>query len=225
MGLSTGGEGKRARGEYRILLAEQDLVAVAVRRTLASTNCRIADPTLVPRPRQLRDASTVMRFRPAHQSMINRRCDGRVSGPARNSPKPALETKPRIHTPATWNSGHESGWWRPNSLSTQTFYFGSGPKRVPSCSFPMNGAVRKAAVTQRKDQAMMWKRLASNCAALAFCAAISAPVFAADDDWQASVGQALGKSGAAAPELGFVGDVEPNSPAQASASEKLCSGR
>jgi len=36
--------------------------AVAVRRTLATTICRIADPTQVPRPRQLRDASTVMRF-------------------------------------------------------------------------------------------------------------------------------------------------------------------
>ena len=47
--------------------------AVAVRRTLASTICRVADPTLVARPRQLRDASTVMRLRPAHQSMINRR--------------------------------------------------------------------------------------------------------------------------------------------------------
>src|ERR1700737_1340942 len=47
--------------------------AVAVRRTLASTICRIADPTQVARPRQLRDASAVMRFRPAHQSMINRR--------------------------------------------------------------------------------------------------------------------------------------------------------
>ncbi len=47
--------------------------AVAVRRTLASTICRIADPMQVARPRQLRDASTVMRFRPAHQSMINRR--------------------------------------------------------------------------------------------------------------------------------------------------------
>ena len=35
---------------------------VAARRTLASTICRIADPTQVPRPRQLRDASTVMRF-------------------------------------------------------------------------------------------------------------------------------------------------------------------
>jgi hypothetical protein len=32
---------------------------VAVRRTLASTICRIADPTQVPRPRQLRDVSTV----------------------------------------------------------------------------------------------------------------------------------------------------------------------
>jgi len=53
--------------------------AVAVRRTLASTICRIADPTQVPRPRQLRDASTVMRSQPAHQSMINRRRDDRVS--------------------------------------------------------------------------------------------------------------------------------------------------
>jgi hypothetical protein len=58
---------------------------------------------------------------------------------------------------------------------------------------------RRVAVTQRKDHVMMSKRLASSCAALAFGAAISVPVFAADDDWQASVGQALGKSGAAAP--------------------------
>jgi hypothetical protein len=46
---------------------------VTVRRTLASTNSRVIDPTLVPRPRQLRDASQVMRFRPAHQSLIDRR--------------------------------------------------------------------------------------------------------------------------------------------------------
>src|SRR5580658_9510786 len=82
---------------------------VAVRRTLAPTICRIADPTQVPRPRQLRDASTVMRFRPAHQSMINRRFDDRASRPARHSPKPALERKPQIHLPATWKGGHESG--------------------------------------------------------------------------------------------------------------------
>ena len=57
---------------------------VAVRRTLASTICRVAtDPTQVPRPRQLRDASTVTRFRPAHQSLINRRHDDRASCPAR----------------------------------------------------------------------------------------------------------------------------------------------
>jgi hypothetical protein len=57
--------------------------AAAVRRTLASTICWIIDPTQASRPRQLRDASTVMRFRPAHQSMINRRFDGRASCPAR----------------------------------------------------------------------------------------------------------------------------------------------
>src|SRR5260370_13409534 len=83
--------------------------AVAVRRTLASTICRVADPTQVPRPRQLHDASTVMRFRPAHQSMINRRHDDRASCPARQSLKQALERKPRIHAPATWRGGHESG--------------------------------------------------------------------------------------------------------------------
>src|SRR5216683_1204535 len=82
--------------------------AVAVRRTLASTICRIADPTQVPRPRQLRDASTVMRFRPAHQSMINRRHNDRASCPARQSLKQTLERKPRTRLPATWNGGHES---------------------------------------------------------------------------------------------------------------------
>ena len=83
--------------------------AVAVRRTLASTICRVANPTQVPRPRQLRDASTVMRLRPAHQSMINRRHDGRASCRARHSLKQPLERKPRIHAPATGNGGHESG--------------------------------------------------------------------------------------------------------------------
>src|SRR5215510_8267560 len=82
---------------------------VAVRRTLASTICRIADPTQVPRPRQLHDVSTVMRFQPAHQSMINRRFNDRASCPARKSPKQALARKPRIHSPASGKGGHESG--------------------------------------------------------------------------------------------------------------------
>src|ERR1700738_811826 len=81
--------------------------AVAVRRTLASTICRIADPMLVARPRQLRDASTVMRFRPAHQSMINRRHDDRASCPARQRLEQTLERKPRIDAPATCEGGHE----------------------------------------------------------------------------------------------------------------------
>src|SRR6267142_314597 len=83
--------------------------AAAVRRTLASTICRIAVPTLVARPRQLRDVSMVMRFQPAHQSMINRRHDGRASCLAWYSPKQTLERKPRIYAPATWKGGHESG--------------------------------------------------------------------------------------------------------------------
>src|SRR5204862_1298743 len=83
--------------------------AVAVSRTLASTICWITGPTQVPRPRQLRDASTVMRFRPAHQSVINRRHDDRASCPARQNLEQALERKPRTRLPATWNGGHESG--------------------------------------------------------------------------------------------------------------------
>ena len=70
---------------------------------------RIADPTLVARPRQLRDASTVMRLQPAHQSMINRRHDGRASCLARQSLQQMLERKPRIYLPATCKGGHESG--------------------------------------------------------------------------------------------------------------------
>ncbi len=82
---------------------------VTVRRILASTICRITDPTQVARPRQLRDASTVMRFRPAHQSMINRRFDDRASCPARKSLTQPLACKPQIHSPASGNGGHESG--------------------------------------------------------------------------------------------------------------------
>jgi hypothetical protein len=83
--------------------------AAAVRRTLASTICRAIGPMLVARPRQLRDASPVMRFRPAHQSLINRRHDGRASRPAQYSLQRALERKPQIRLPATWKGGHESG--------------------------------------------------------------------------------------------------------------------
>jgi hypothetical protein len=67
-----------------------------------STICRIVDPTQAPRPRQLRDASTVMRFRPAHQSLINRLLDDRASCPARQSLKQMLPREPRIHLPASW---------------------------------------------------------------------------------------------------------------------------
>src|ERR1700736_189060 len=97
-----------AREPYDMRLPGKAGGAVAVRRTLASTICRIADPTQVPRPRQLRDASTVMRFRPAHQRMINRRHDDRASCPARQSPKRPLPMEPQIHAPATWKGGHES---------------------------------------------------------------------------------------------------------------------
>jgi hypothetical protein len=83
--------------------------AVAVRRTLASTICRIIDPTLASRPRQLRDASTVMRFRPAHQSMINRRLNDRASCLAWRSLEQTLERKPRDYSPASCRGGHESG--------------------------------------------------------------------------------------------------------------------
>jgi hypothetical protein len=76
-------------------------------RRLARTGQAIG-PTQVPRPRQLRDASTVMRFRPAHQRLINRRHNRHVSCPAQCSPKQALKTKPRIRLPATWKGGHES---------------------------------------------------------------------------------------------------------------------
>src|SRR5262252_6222631 len=75
---------------------------VAVRRTLATTICRVGDPTQVPR-------STVMRFRPAHQNMINRRHNDRASCLARNSLNLLLPVKPRICAPATWNGGNESG--------------------------------------------------------------------------------------------------------------------
>jgi hypothetical protein len=71
---------------------------------------------------------------------------------------------------------------------------------MPSKKLPKNWIDWRAGWRlSRKEHIMMWKKLASNCAAIAFGVAIAAPVFAADDDWQASVGQALGKSGAAAP--------------------------
>ena len=46
---------------------------------------------------------------------------------------------------------------------------------------------------------MMLQKSAMNCAAFAFAAVLSTLVFAAEDDWQAQVGQALGKLGTAMP--------------------------
>jgi len=46
---------------------------------------------------------------------------------------------------------------------------------------------------------MMWKRSAMNCAALTIAAVLSVPATAADDTWQAQVGEALGKTGSAMP--------------------------
>src|SRR2546429_9010743 len=110
--------------------------AVAVRRTLASTICRIADPTQVPRPRQLRDASTVMRFQPAHQSMINRRFDDRAPCLAWMSPKQALAGKPRIHSPASGIGGHEID-------SNQTFESGATPQgHSVRVEMPQSSAMR-----------------------------------------------------------------------------------
>jgi hypothetical protein len=87
------------------LLPDRAGGAVPVRRTLANTICRITDPMLVTRPRQLGDALPVMRFRPAHQSMINRRHDGRASCLVRQSLRRLLPTEPQIHAPATWKGG------------------------------------------------------------------------------------------------------------------------
>src|SRR6516225_11264315 len=102
----------------------------AVRRTLASTICRAIGPTQLARLRQLRDASTVMRYQSAHQSMINRRHDGRASCLAQRSPKHPLERKPRIYLPATCKGGHETG--TNHTLGTHA----EGPLGVESCPSP-----------------------------------------------------------------------------------------
>jgi hypothetical protein len=110
--------------------------AVAVRRTLATTICRIADPTQVSRPRQLRDASTVRRFRPAHQRMVNRRHDGRASCLAPQSLKRPLPMEPQIHAPATWKGGRESG----TKLTLGTVVKGPEPLTVASLRAPLRTA-------------------------------------------------------------------------------------
>src|SRR5438876_9275839 len=93
---------------FEMLLPGKAGGAAAVRRTLASTICRIADPTQVSRPRQLRDVSTVMRFRPAHQSMINRRSTTAPPAlPGRTQNKRLLASH-KIHSPASGKGGHES---------------------------------------------------------------------------------------------------------------------
>jgi hypothetical protein len=76
--------------------------AVAVRRTLASTICRIVDPTLVARPRQLHDAPTVMRFRSAHQSLINRRLDDRAPCGARRNLKESASNEATNSLACIW---------------------------------------------------------------------------------------------------------------------------
>ena len=46
---------------------------------------------------------------------------------------------------------------------------------------------------------MMFQRSAISCVALAFAAVVSVPAIAADDSWQARIGEALGKTGSAMP--------------------------
>jgi len=46
---------------------------------------------------------------------------------------------------------------------------------------------------------MMWKRSAMHGVVLAVAVVLSAPATAADDGWQARVGEALGKTGSAMP--------------------------
>src|SRR6516225_6728716 len=46
---------------------------------------------------------------------------------------------------------------------------------------------------------MMWKSSTMNCAVLAIAAALSGSAIAADDSWQARIGEALGKTGSAMP--------------------------
>jgi hypothetical protein len=46
---------------------------------------------------------------------------------------------------------------------------------------------------------MMWKMSVMSCAAVAFAAVASVPAIAADNGWQAQVGEALGKTGATTP--------------------------
>ena len=80
-----------------------------------------------------------MRFRPAHQSMINRRHDGRAPGPARHSRKHTLQRKPQTRLPATWKGGHESGQILTDDTHTQ---LSSCPrKRAPrACPWLEQGA-------------------------------------------------------------------------------------
>ena len=59
------------------------------------------DPTQAARPRQLRDASTVMRFRPAHQSMINRRFTTAPPALPSSGHANSLTSKPRNSSPAS----------------------------------------------------------------------------------------------------------------------------
>ena len=87
---------------------------VTVRRTLASTICRIVDPTQVPRLRQLRDASTVMPAAKTAATVLlsaisglpDRICAVAVSAPPRpagrrdrvrtNRPDPISRSKPGL---------------------------------------------------------------------------------------------------------------------------------
>src|SRR5258705_1041827 len=68
-----------------------------------------------------------------HESMINRRHDGRASCLAWYSPKQALERKPRIYAPATWKGGHESGRTGPPA-TCRAENPGGGPSRQPAWS-------------------------------------------------------------------------------------------
>ena len=74
---------------------------------------------------------------------------------------------------------------------------------------PVSGRGNGSLQFSPKEQTMMLKKSALNCTVLAIATTLSTAAIAADDDWQARVGEAPGKTGAATPggiyKLGLAG--------------------
>jgi len=121
---------------------------------------------------------------------------GRVAG-AKQAPR--KDGLPSEHCAARYATSGVFAGGEADFVFNAYFSFWLRTAHASPCSIFNKRHQERRPVTPREDKAMMWKCLATNCAALAFAIVLSFPAIAADDGWHARVGEVLGKTGSTMP--------------------------